>query len=424
MTSRGLAVALTVVAVVSPIAASAQRAKTRSAPSRDARIVWTRLTTSDGGIPLPGRSPQQTAALAVRIDKDSPATDFVIGFRVVAPALVWYRHSRRGWQRYVIESQFLTIEAGGVAFDIDGDGDLDVVFGGDWESDALWWWENPYPHFDPDVNWNRHVIKSGGAHQHHDQVFADFEGTGRAQLVFWNQGAKTLCLAEIPKDPRRAERWPLVDIFSGNAGEGVPGAAAYAEGLDAYDIDGDGRKDLLAGNYWFKYEGSNRFKPIKVGAIGGRIRAARLWHSRYPQIVIAPGDGSGPLEVYECRGNPTDSASWHGRSVLERDMVHGHTLEIADVDGDGHLDILAGEQGTWEANKSSLDNSRAKAWLLFGDGRGHFRPSVISTGEGWHEGKIGDFDGDGDLDLLQKPYAWNAPWIGLWLNGTAHRRRR
>ena len=53
----------------------------------------------------------------------------------------------------------------------------------------------------------------------------------------------------------------------GAAGEGARGAALYVEGMDAYDIDGDGRPDLLAGNDWFKYQGGNTFKPIKVGAL-------------------------------------------------------------------------------------------------------------------------------------------------------------
>jgi hypothetical protein len=350
------------------------------------------------------------------LDRGSPAMDFVLSFRVVGPPLVWYRYAYHGWDRYVIEKEFLTIEAGGAAYDIDGDGDLDIVFGNDWQGNKLWWWENPYPNFDPNVSWKRHVIKNSGANQHHDQVFADFKGLGKAQLAFWNQGSKTIFLARIPDNPRHTEPWTYEPIFSGNAGEGAHGAALYAEGMDAYDVDGDGRIDLLAGNYWFKYEANDTFKPIRVGAIGGRIKAGKFKPGKYPQIVIGPGDGSGPLMMYECAGDPTDSAAWKGHKLLDRDLIHGHTLDIADIDGDGNLDILAAEQGKWTRGPAALDNPNASAFILFGDGRGNFRTVQIDHGEGWHDGKIADFDGDGDMDLLQKPYAWSAPRLDLWLN--------
>jgi hypothetical protein len=251
-------------------------------------VRWERKSTADGDLPSPGTSREQTGDLAARLDPDSPATDFIVSARVTGPALVWYRRNPGGWDRYLIEKDFMHIEAGGAAFDIDGDGDLDIVFGDDWQGGNLYWWENPFPNFNPDVPWKRHLIKSGGEHQHHDQIFADFEGSGKPQLVFWNQFAKTLFLAEIPANPRTSEPWSYHAIFSGNAGEGEADPAKYAEGLDSFDIDGDGKPDLLAGNYWFKYLGNHKFKPIKVGIIGGRIRAGRFKSGKYPQIVIAP----------------------------------------------------------------------------------------------------------------------------------------
>ena len=191
--------------------------------AKSGAVKWEHLSSATGALPVPGTSTEQTGDLVARLDPKSRATDFLISFRVVAPALVWYRRNAQGWDRYVIEKDFLTMEAGGAAFDIDGDGDLDIVWGEDSQGDRLWWWENPYPTFDPNVSWRRHLIKSGGAHQHHDQIFADFKGTGKAQLVYWNQGAKTLFLADIPDDPRRVENWPATAIFSGQAGEGVEG---------------------------------------------------------------------------------------------------------------------------------------------------------------------------------------------------------
>jgi sugar phosphate isomerase/epimerase len=388
----------------------------KEGPAQAHQVQWQRKSSAQGELPVPGTSRQQTGDLAARLDPDSPATDFVISARLPGPALVWYRRKPDGWDRYVIEKDSLTIESGGAAQDIDGDGDLDVVFGEDRWGGNLYWWENPYPNFDPDVPWQRHLIKQGGPHEHHDQIFGDFEGLGRPQLVFWNQNANTLDIARIPPDPRHTAPWPFVSIFN---------AANYAEGLDAYDIDGDGRVDLLAGNYWFKYLGDGKFKAIKLGDISGRIRAGRFKPGKYPQIVIAPGDGSGPLMMYECPDNadPAEPASWTGHRLIDRDLIHGHTLEIADIDHDGNLDILTAEQGKWTLDPTPMDNPGATAWILYGDGKGNFRTTILDHGEGWHDGRVADFDGDGDLDILQKPYGWDAPRVDIWLNhGTGNVR--
>lgn len=49
-------------------------------------------------------------------------------------------------------------------------------------------------------------------------------------------------------------------------------------------------------------------------------------------------------------------------------------------------------------------------------GKGNFGQSVISTGIGNHESRIADLDGDGDLDMLAKLYTWDTPRIDIWLN--------
>ncbi len=384
---------------------------------------WTDLSSRRGDLPAPGTSTQQTGALVADLDGDRIA-DFVISFREVAPALVWYRRTGTSWTRLVIDPAFLTVEAGGAAYDIDGDGDLDIVFGGDWQSREMWWWENPAPRFDPAVPWKRHLIKGDGETQHHDQVFGDFKGTRHPQLVFWNQGAKTLFLADIPAHPREATSWPRTAIFTGSAGEtGDPsGGFKYAEGLAAADVDGDGQIDLLAGNFWFKHLGGDRFRPIKVGTIGGRIAAGRFKPGKALQIVIAPGDGSGPLKIYECSGDPTREADWSGRDLIGRDLVHGHSLDLGDINGDGHLDILAAEMAKWREKETAPDNPKATAFILYGDGEGHFRVTEMAVGHGFHETRLADLDGDGDLDVLNKPYNWDAPRIDVWINNATKSR--
>jgi len=381
-----------------------------------AELAWHHLSSATGDLPVPSTSSQQTGALIADLDRDG-TNDFVLSFRKVAPALVWYRRTVAGWDRYVLDPSFLTVEAGGAVYDIDGDGDPDIVFGGDWQSSEVWWWENPYPHFNPKVPWKRHMIKKGGATQHHDQVFGDFLGKGRPQLAFWNQGAKKIYLAEIPADPRQAESWPLTEIFSGAAGSERNSDFKYPEGMTAFDIDGDGKVDLLAGNVWFKQRDGAKFEPIQVAPIGGRIAAGKFKAGKYAQIVIAPGDGIGPLRWYECTGNPEISKDWIGHDLVERDVIHGHSLQVADIDGDGSLDIFAAEMAKWTESRNEPDNPTAAAWILFGDGKGNFRRTVFATGIGFHEARVGDLNGDGKMDILDKPYNWQAPRVDVWLQG-------
>ena len=91
-------------------------------------IRWVQLSSKKGQLPVPGESTQQTGILVTRVDPRGE-TDFIISFRKVAPALVWMRHEGKVWKRYVIEKEFLTVEAGGAAYDIDGDGRVDLLAG-------------------------------------------------------------------------------------------------------------------------------------------------------------------------------------------------------------------------------------------------------------------------------------------------------
>jgi len=374
--------------------------------------VWQNLSSKRGEIPAPpGGSTMQTGAVVGDFDGDG-VNDFILSFRQTPPALVMYRRTATGWDQYVIEKDYLTIEAGGAVNDIDGDGDVDLVFGGDWQSSDVWWWENPSPNFDKNLPWKRRIIKTGGKTQHHDQVFGDFLGTGKPQLAFWNQQAKTLFLAEIPADPRTAESWSLTEVVSGASAGSTP----YTEGMSAFDVDGDGKVDLLAYNTWFKHTGGKSFKPVKIADEGGLIFAGYFKSSKRPQIVISPGDGVGHLMLYECTGNPEAAADWKGRGLVGREVIHGHSLQLGDVNGDGHLDIFCAEMAKWREKETARDHPEATAWLFYGDGQGNFQKSEIVIGHGWHEARLADLDGDGDLDLLNKPYNWDAPRVDVWLN--------
>jgi hypothetical protein len=359
-------------------------------------LCWRQVSNQTGDFVKAGVGPQ-SSAVVLDIDGDG-RDDFVIAGWDPETSMVWFRSAAAGPERYLIDDRQSHIEAGGTAFDIDGDGDVDVVQGGSWKTNQLWWWENPSPDHQPAGRWARHTIKDWGSNQHHDQAIGDFDGDGAAELAFWNQQAQTLFLSDIPDAPRDPAAWDPIPVWTWRSG-------SCCEGLTKADIDGDGKDDLVGGGRWFKHLRDKVFGPEAVDADYGFSRSAAgdLIEGGRPEILLATGDGRGPLNLYQWR-----DGAWE-RTTLIAHLDHGHTLEIGDLNADRHLDIYTAEMHTPGAGGA------CRQLVLYGDGRGGFEARTLSTGIGAHEGKLGDLDGDGDLDLLQKDFQHERR-IDLWLN--------
>lgn len=370
-----------------------------------ADVKWRHISTADGLIPVPDPGPEPTASLVLDVDKDGIA-DFLVGSRYQGPAVVWYRRTGNGWTRYIVESGMCRVEAGGAYYDIDGDGDLDIVFAGDAGSNEIWWWENPYPNYDPNTNWVRRNIKKSGERKHHDQIFADLDGDGRQELISWNQRAMKLLVFKIPPDVKNAGEWPATEIFS------YTGKTEH-EGLAAIDIDGDRKIDLVGGGHWFRNLGNLKFEAqvIDPAYLFSRVAAGDFIRGGRPEVVFGPGDNVLKLRLYEWKGG-----AWRGRDLLPEDVDHGHTMEAADIDGDGNLDLFVGEMGQWGPKGKPPQNPGARLWVLYGDGKGNFRTQLVNQGQGIHEGRLGDLDGDGRLDIFGKPFRHNTPRLDIYFN--------
>ncbi|HKK70618.1 MAG TPA: FG-GAP-like repeat-containing protein [Candidatus Krumholzibacteria bacterium] len=370
------------------------------APTASA-LEWAVESTESGNIPAPNPGDEQTACLVGDLDGDG-RDDVVVAERTESPAVTVFFRRDTGWERAVIDTSTLPIEAGGALGDVDGDGDLDVSFGGDYRSNRVWWWENPGPPPYPTEGWARRLIKDGGADKHHDQAFGDFDADGDLELAFWNQGAGgVLYLAEIPADPTTAGTWSRTAIFDG---------PDDSEGLATGDVDGNGTIDLIGAGHWFEFTGGTSFTAHLVadGRAFTRSAVGQLVEGGRPEIVIVPGDADGPLVWYQW-----DGATWQANE-LDPDVENGHSLEIVDVDRDGRLDLFVAEMHTPGAG------SDAESRVFLSQGGGNLVAETISVGTGNHESKFADVNADGRPDLVGKPYTNGAPGLNVWLQTTSN----
>jgi hypothetical protein len=196
-----------------------------------------------------------------------------------------------------------------------------------------------------------------------------------------------------------------------NAGNGGLAFAApmltNSVGTTAYklvtgDFDGDGNLDLAVSNYGSsqvtvllgKGNGTFTVAPGSPFNIGGRAN----------QMVVGDFNGDGKLDlaasefsgsqlsVFLGNGNGSFSAAPGSPYAL---AGNGASLGVGDFNGDGKLDLVA-----------SVYNS-GNVYLFLGNGNGTFNAapgSPFAGGAGSYTGATGDFNNDGKLDFVKSNY--------------------
>jgi len=260
------------------------------------------------------------------------------------------------------------------AIDLDGDGDMDVL-GAAFNTDDIAWWEN-----DGDENFTKHTIDGNfdGAFDVHaididGDEDVDVLGAGHYadEIAYWeNDGHQNFTKHTIDDNFDAA-----ISVF-------------------AVDLDNDGDIDVLGGAAlagvvaWWENDGAQNFtKHIIDGdlyAVSGVV-GTDLDQDGDVDVLAAASQGRG-FYWYENDGhqNFTPREIAYPRSIYCLDKGN-----VADMDLDGDLDLLAPEYGP-----------NAIYWWE-NDGNQNFTKHTVTEDLPGATGAYAvDLDGDGDFDVL------------------------
>jgi hypothetical protein len=285
--------------------------------------------------------------------------------------------------------------------DLNGDGSRDLAFAQTEDEDGSYlttspvFWGSPEGFFAE----NRTDYPTIGAD---DVAIADLDGDGLPELIFASVGdgearaVDSLVYQGGPAGPDPTSeplRLPTV------------GAAA----VTVADLDGDGHPELIFANrydggsvslgsytvdsyvYWGSAEGPSPERLSTFTTVGAAdIRAADLDSDGWPELAVA----SGTFFVDESRVYAGSAEGWALDRSQPLPSLAPEGLELADLDGDGHLDLFLAN--FYDALDLDLDSP-----LYWGGPEGFSAERVASLPtHGATDARAVDLDGDGCLELI------------------------
>uniref|UniRef100_UPI0034DE0F9C FG-GAP-like repeat-containing protein n=1 Tax=Candidatus Thiodubiliella endoseptemdiera TaxID=2738886 RepID=UPI0034DE0F9C len=189
------------------------------------------------------------------------------------------------------------------------------------------------------------------------------------------------------------------------------------------DIDGDGDLDLVVGEengtlkyyqntgttsnpaYEAKTGDSNPFNGIDAGSASSPTLADIDGDGDLDLVV---GEGNGTLKYYQNTGTTSNPAyevkTGDSNPFNGIDVRNYSTPTLADIDGDGDLDLVVGEQNGTLKYYQNTGTTFNPAYEVKTGGSNPF--NSIDVG-GYSSPTLADIDGDGDLDLVVGKYRYD-----------------
>lgn len=233
------------------------------------------------------------------------------------------------------------------AEDFNNDGWVDVIVI-DFPGVPCNWFENPKG---KDEHWKKHEIWHSACNE--TPLFADLFGNGKRVLVMgWQPKGKEregqMAWFSAGKDPTATwEMHPISEPSS--AGKEIPGTFKYAHGLGVGDVNGDGRSDVICTGGWWeqpaKEEGKPwTFHPAKLGGASADMFAFDMDGDGKADILASSAHNYGIWWHQQKPASTTSDPSFLENVLFKDIFSQSHALHFVDINGDGYKDLITGKR--------------------------------------------------------------------------------
>ena len=293
--------------------------------------------------------------------------------------------------------------------DFDSDGWRDILVLGRVHKHSAYWYKNPGEKLADGSLWQKHFVFERIRGE--SPALVDIDGDGKKELIcHWDD--RWGWVAPDPSSPTKPWKFRAIS---------VPwNYSQFYHGTGVGDVDGDGRKDLIINDGWWRQPEDPatplwKFHKYKFGGKGGA------------QMFAYDVDGDGDNDIITSLDAHGWGLAWFeqvgGEQKFKKHMIMGarseggdygaafsqpHALDLADIDGDGLKDIVVGKRRWAHGPKGDVEPNAAPVVYWFrlrrgktNDGGVHFVPYLIDdkSGVGVQVTAV-DVDGDKKIDIL------------------------